>query len=41
LPTAQRVLPELCLIKGKMISCVRRVDVCLGLLVCQKIIEEY
>jgi hypothetical protein len=25
--TAQRVLPEICLIKGKAISCVRRVDV--------------
>ncbi len=55
LPTAQRVLPEICLItwvlhwelpelcsiKGKARSCIRRRDVCLGLLVCQKVIEEY
>jgi hypothetical protein len=39
--SAQQVLPELCLIKGKAISCVRRVDVRLGLLVCQKFIEEF
>jgi hypothetical protein len=41
LPTAQQVLPELCSIKGKAISCIRKLDVCLGLLVCQKVIEEY
>jgi hypothetical protein len=29
---------DLSLIKGKAISCGRRVDVCLGLLVCQKVI---
>jgi hypothetical protein len=39
--TARQELPELCLIKGKVTSYVRRVDVCLGLLVCQKVIEEY
>jgi hypothetical protein len=37
----QQATPELSLIKDKAISCGRRVDVCLGLLVCQKVIEEY
>ncbi len=36
LPTAQQVLQELCSIEGKAISCVRRVDACLGLLVYAK-----